>query len=223
MARGHFATSLYASMSRSQLDFGGPSTFGLEVTRFPYAYDSERGAITQGKNVFGAKNGSSFRLGSMIDRGCFNYRWPVTDYYLDLHPYQKLVKKKRKELWWLKARGKIEDSEEEETDAEDKDELEQQCGSQSEHVGTCQMFSCAMGKMFYQVLRIEELRADRGFEMSFPTDSQIVLTVGGPVCKWWGRIPFPILSNLFIFFLKDNISILPEQLLTPLLSRVSVI
>jgi hypothetical protein len=45
------------------------------------------------------------------------------------------------------------------------------------------MFSCAKGEMFYQVLRIEELRDDGEFNMSFPADSQIVLTMGGPVCK----------------------------------------
>src|SRR5277367_1110931 len=30
IARGHFATSLYASLSRAQIEFGGPSTFGLD-------------------------------------------------------------------------------------------------------------------------------------------------------------------------------------------------
>src|SRR6266536_4802681 len=110
MARGHFATSLYASLSRSQIDFGGPSTFGLEVAKFPYPYDPDGKVITQEemikqkestrKDVLGAKNGSSFCLGSMIDRGCFNYRWSVTEYYLDLHPNQEIIeiaKKKKRE------------------------------------------------------------------------------------------------------------------------------
>jgi hypothetical protein len=66
---------------------------------------------------------------------------------------------------------------------EEKDEYEQDGMSQAKHVGTCQMFSCAKGKMFYQLLRIEELREDGDFDMSFPADSQIVLTMGGPVCK----------------------------------------
>jgi len=84
--RGHFATSLYASLSRSQTDFGGPSTFGLEVTRYPFAYDKditertpeqlEAQAKKTKKETFGVKNGSSFALGNMIDRGCFNYRYP---------------------------------------------------------------------------------------------------------------------------------------------------
>jgi hypothetical protein len=37
--------------------------------------------------------------------------------------------------------------------------------------------------MFYQVLRVEELREDEAYNMCFPDDSQIVLTMGGPVCK----------------------------------------
>jgi hypothetical protein len=64
-----------------------------------------------------------------------------------------------------------------------KDKLEQEEKPQPKHVGTCQMFSCAKGDMFYQVLRIEELREDGAYKMCFPDDSQIVLTMGGPVCK----------------------------------------
>jgi hypothetical protein len=64
-----------------------------------------------------------------------------------------------------------------------KDNFEQEEKPQPKHVGTCQMFSCAMGDMFYQVLRIEELREDGAYKMCFPDDSQIVLTMGGPVCK----------------------------------------
>lgn len=86
IVRGHFATSLYASLSRSQTDFGGPSTFGLEVTRYPYAYDpagkegteaqlKEQAQRTK-KDHSGVQSGSSFALGDMIDRGSFNYRYP---------------------------------------------------------------------------------------------------------------------------------------------------
>jgi hypothetical protein len=56
------------------------------------------------KECRGAKNGSSFCLGNMIDRGCFNYRWPVTAYYIDLHPNREAIeiaKKKKREA----ARG----------------------------------------------------------------------------------------------------------------------
>jgi hypothetical protein len=288
MVRGHFATSLYASLSRSQIDFGGPSTFGLEVTRSIYAYDSAGVEITQDdianetevSKRKAAKNGSSFQLGTMIDRGCFNYRWPVTEYYLDLHEDQEAIETaKRKELEDKQAkeniipplraileRMELDKGADEETDDDseagdvggessadendgsgaqqqeqntalaeansgknvgnssvqhaqstpsgetsiaarvgagstqqapntpslgedssemevEEDEQERDGTSQCKHVGTCQMFSCSMDGMFYQLLRIEELRDDGDFDMSFPADSQIRLTMGGPVCK----------------------------------------
>jgi len=166
MARGHFATSLYASLSRSQIDFGGPSTFGLEVSRCLHAYNPNGDSD--------AIKGSSFRLGSMIDRGCFNYRWPVNEYYLDLHPNHSAVERDKKVRTKERgedapngaSQGKYDTNKSENEDIEEK------------HVGTCQMFSCAKGNMFYQVLRIEE---GGEFDMCFPPESQIVLTMGGPV------------------------------------------
>ena len=77
MARGNFSTSLYASLSRAQMEFGGPATFGLEVSRVDHTF------IVNGNEE--EKKGSSFQLGSMIERGAFNYRWPFNEYYLDLH------------------------------------------------------------------------------------------------------------------------------------------
>jgi hypothetical protein len=356
MVRGHFATSLYASLSRSQINFGGPSTFGLEVSRCLFAYDPNGEIITQddilketelSKNK-AAKNGSTFTLGRMIERGCFNYRWPVTEYYLDLHEnYPDFATAKREnpgagqdaqncnsglrdnsddgggtgtdqnegsatqqreqnitspertdagvvmaqqgqtalpgpsspgtnmeigtpeqiqhtptEELSTRAHGATDlaqhpqnassgqtDSRPGGTDASTqpqgtptpprqnrtgadvgnaieqqtqnsrvppgqtglganvgsttqqqtlnnpsggsptkekvgmKDNLEQEEKPQPKHVGTCQMFSCSMGDMFYQVLRVEELREDEAYNMCFPDDSQIVLTMGGPVCK----------------------------------------
>jgi hypothetical protein len=192
-ARGHFATSVYASLSHSQIDFGGPSTFGLEVTRSPYAYDYDGPILTQEeiiapnesawKDVLGIKNGSSFCLGSMIDRGCFNYRWPVTDHYLNLHPNQEAIEKRKKHETLQRKHG-----------IEEKDIIsgtqsiflgesmarEQEDMLHGRQVGTCQMLSCAKSGIFYQILRVEELP---DVDVSFPIDSQIVLTIGGPVCK----------------------------------------
>jgi hypothetical protein len=74
-------------------------------------------------------------------------------------------------------------------------------------VGTCQMFSCAMGKWFYQILRVEELRGpDYDFEMSFPADSQIVLTFGGPVCEYSEVILLSILK-ISVVLPKSNVLI----------------
>jgi hypothetical protein len=258
IARGHFSTSLYASLSRSQIDFGSPSTFGLEVTRCPFAYDPKGEYLTQDEIVAdseaakkkAASNGSSFRLGRMIDRGCFNYRWPVTEYYLDLHENHEAIETakivKFDAEWAAKAitsdlGGIIEvlesseedDNEEGETSTDENEGVAMRQQEQSippgqirtrtnvalstqrqvqstpplggksteekdkpkldeepprKHVGTCQMFSCVKDEMFYQVLRIEELRDDGAFNMCFPADSQIVLTIGGPVCKEYPRL-----------------------------------
>ncbi|KAN0098168.1 hypothetical protein V8E51_013831 [Hyaloscypha variabilis] len=179
MARGHFATSLYASLSRSQLDFDGPSTFGLEVSRWPYAYNphsEENQGITQVRNVnkstnvdvLGSEKGSSFRLGSMLDRGCFNYRWPVTEYYLDLHPNYDAIERENENRRAERKEDRLSNAHN---------------ASQPVHVGTCQMLSCAKDNIFYQVLRIEEMRAPvhDDYDASFPPESQIVLTIGGPV------------------------------------------
>ena len=235
MARGHFATSLYASLSRTQIEFGGPSTFGLEVSVWDYTYNPgdsevvtvvldmngnertevgkevEDGESTQATgsprvcykrkksndprpveggdgeghyeilestaNIQSASNGSSFKLGRMIERGCFNYRWPFAEYYLDLHVkhvehLQDMAKRKIAELKSAAKRaieaanrvatGEPSQAKSAEEIAEEYDDLiaaeEIVLGLDKEntHVGTCQMFSCARGKMFYQILRIEE-------------------------------------------------------------------
>ncbi|KAE9372598.1 hypothetical protein N431DRAFT_375860, partial [Stipitochalara longipes BDJ] len=41
IARGVFPTSIQASLSAMQSELGSRSTFELEVSRFPYAYDSK--------------------------------------------------------------------------------------------------------------------------------------------------------------------------------------
>lgn len=153
VARGNFSSSLYASLSRTQVEFGGPTTFGLEIARADYPYD------TKDDNC--AKKGSSFSLGTMIDRGCFNYRWPFNEYYLDLHKKLPVIKHKNH------------------------DEVNTQSDVKEEkHVGTCQMFSFAMDHMFYQVLRIEEgghIDKTSNSCREFPDESQVVLTMGGPL------------------------------------------
>ena len=129
---------------------------------------SKRETEEKDENIVGAKDGSSFRLGDMIDRGCFNYRWPLTDYYLNLHPHQKDVNPS-------KRKGGTEKGHNPEHDTRWK-----------QPVGTCQMFSCAKDGIFYQILRVEEGgHFDRNSEVSpcchFPPESQLVITMGGPV------------------------------------------
>jgi hypothetical protein len=58
--RGDFETSLYSSLARTQKQFGGPSTFGFEIStgRKPFKPESEK---------FKELKGSSLRLGDMLD------------------------------------------------------------------------------------------------------------------------------------------------------------
>ena len=160
MVRGRFSTSLYSSLSRAQRDFGGPATFGLEISRTERVYDPR----SSDPKVL---EGSSFHLGKPIDRGCFNYRWPVNEYFLDEGQYCPLQREKEQ--------------------------------PQEKHAGTCTMFSCAKDGVFYQVLRIDDgghfdndgitgAHRSHGHGDSFPSqcrhfpeESQVVLTMGGPV------------------------------------------
>jgi hypothetical protein len=153
MARGNFSTTLYASMSRTQVEFGGPATFGLEVARVDDAYDPTSDPESRG---------SSFCLGKMIERGCYNYRFPLNEYYLDLHPL-------------LPPDVPLSHADQ---------DLDLRTPADKKHVGVCQMLSCAMGSAYYQVLRVEQgghVGQSSKFCRHFPKKSQIVLTIGGPV------------------------------------------
>lgn len=75
-ARGDFDYSLYSYLARAQRMVGGKSSFGLKLAPDQPQYNpSPEGIAT-------TASGSSFRLGSIIERGCFNYRWPVHQYSL---------------------------------------------------------------------------------------------------------------------------------------------
>jgi hypothetical protein len=182
MARGNFSTSLYASLSRTQVKFGGPATFGLEIARADYAYDPASPDHSNG-NI---EKQSSFRLGRMIERGCFNYRWPVNEYYLDLHEQHRSFRHKKRDIDVKQTATTATVDSEHLTSNADEDYLEN-------HVGTCQMFSFAMDSMFYQVLRIEEGGhiedgdhvqsgiIDQTSSRDFPAESQVLLTMLGPL------------------------------------------
>ncbi|KAF2795644.1 hypothetical protein K505DRAFT_381972 [Melanomma pulvis-pyrius CBS 109.77] len=89
-ARGNFSNSIYACLARGQREVGGPSTFGLEVSMKMNDYHP--------RNLFGASSqGSSFRLGKMLERGCFNYRWPFNEYSLLLN--EDAEKDEQRKLW----------------------------------------------------------------------------------------------------------------------------
>ena len=157
-ARGTYSASTYATLSRTQVEFGGSSTFGLEIALAECAYDPQKPETKE--------KGSSFKLGDMIERGCFNYRWPFNEYHLDLF--------------------------------ESENDIERMQNNRPIHVGRCQMFSCAKGGTFYQVLRLEEVDQTKASNprQKFPSSSRVVLTIGGPV---WFR------------YLGGDLNLTPEQ------------
>jgi hypothetical protein len=106
-ARGDFDYSLYSCLARAQRKIGGKSTFGLKLAcnQPKYIGDTREAKTATIKTLNKAAEtvhevlwtqvadtskeiqstdapGSSFRLGPMIDRGCFNYRWPFNEYVL---------------------------------------------------------------------------------------------------------------------------------------------
>ncbi|KAK4210373.1 hypothetical protein QBC37DRAFT_322240 [Rhypophila decipiens] len=67
-ARGDFEYSLYLALARGQKEKGGKSAFGLKVA--PSDELAKHG------------EGPRFRPCCMVERGCFNYRWPFNEFCL---------------------------------------------------------------------------------------------------------------------------------------------
>lgn len=82
-ARGDPYDSLYSYLARAQRTVGGKSTFGLKLDPNQPFYRPPETNLVTGKSYPGSL--SAFRLGKIIERGCFNYRWPVHEYALLLN------------------------------------------------------------------------------------------------------------------------------------------
>jgi hypothetical protein len=166
----------------------------LEVADWDFAYDPEAPEVKdlgsdelndrQRDNEPRASNGSSFRLGEMIERGAFNYRWPLTEYYLLEHPRQYQVRRGDT----AQPATNPQATKDSLVDPVRKDNKQQR----GKTLGICQMFSCAKDGMFYQVLRVEEggHHDDRDEKDSrcrhFPQPSKIAINIGSPV--WFHRL-----------------------------------
>ncbi|KAF2471305.1 uncharacterized protein BDR25DRAFT_368108 [Lindgomyces ingoldianus] len=167
-ARGKFSTSLYSVLARSQRKVGGPSTFGLELTQHTYQPEGNSGD---------PKEESMFRLGNMLDRGCFNYRWPFNEYSL-------LGKQlaTRKELYQRMER------QENQSSNQGKENIlsgeKEHIADEDSETGTYAVFSFIKDGILYQVLRIEQgcwSDSISNICYSFPEESLISLTIGGPL------------------------------------------
>jgi hypothetical protein len=162
-ARGDLSSSIYASFARSQMEYGSSSTFGLEVVRNRAQYDPETDE---------GKRGSSFRLGRMLQRGCFNYRWPLNEYALHLNGEKTKAERRQSN-----ARGAATDF---------KGEHQQASGEgpqqHDRETGTCTTLSFMRQGICYQVLRIQQgCGPDAPSCELFPPSSQIVLGIGGSI------------------------------------------
>ncbi|KAH8904689.1 hypothetical protein BR93DRAFT_970622 [Coniochaeta sp. PMI_546] len=89
-ARGNRCTSLSSSLAQAQGEFGGPATFGLEVSRNrdPGTPSGVAGDKFEREHQ-GFASQSSFRPGQMIERGSFSHRWPFHEYLLLLNDNSK--------------------------------------------------------------------------------------------------------------------------------------
>ncbi|KAI2472957.1 hypothetical protein F4781DRAFT_443974 [Annulohypoxylon bovei var. microspora] len=75
-AHGDFERTYYSSLARAQRKHGGQATFGLGIARNQKPFQPAENQRDQGSNL---------KLGQMIERGCFNYRWPFNEYVLLLN------------------------------------------------------------------------------------------------------------------------------------------
>ncbi len=138
-ARGNFEQSMYSSLARAQRHFGGESTFGLELDDTKDPFDPK------------TKTGTSLRLGGMIERGAFNYRWPFNEYALGLNEQRYEV-----------------------------DEVKESDYIKEKEVGTCAILSFVKERTLYQILQLESsCRSDVDECYSFPSDGQVIISIGG--------------------------------------------
>ncbi|KAI1772245.1 hypothetical protein F4818DRAFT_449603 [Hypoxylon cercidicola] len=77
-AHGNFESTYYASLARAQRHDGGKATFGLGIA-------VNQDPFHKADSLVPHHRGSRIKLGQMIERGCFNYRWPYNEYALLLN------------------------------------------------------------------------------------------------------------------------------------------
>jgi hypothetical protein len=165
---------------------GGKSTFGLKLTSHRTTCEHEKAVVKcdgQGKDssrtandIEGSKkqndesedSGARLILGPMIERGCFNYRWPFNEYTL---------------LTDTKKSTKTSYTSGDATDARTDSSASTIVSENGvKEARTCAIFSFVKDKTVYQVLRLEQdchINASCCYEHE--DDSTFLLTIGGPI------------------------------------------
>ncbi|RYP71045.1 hypothetical protein DL769_004758 [Monosporascus sp. CRB-8-3] len=163
-ARGDFEYSLNSALARGQRSIGGKSAFGLKAAP-PIHQRKPQGDATVNKD------GHSVGLGPMIERGCFNYRWPFHEYIAQSIPVDKPSKNSKVEPAKTGGNKPTNDTHE------------------VREAGTCAFFSFAKGRFIYQVFRIQsQCRPSIPYCHPLGLGSEFVLRIGGPT-KFYTMVP----------------------------------
>jgi hypothetical protein len=128
----------------------------------------------------------------MIDRGCFNYRWPFNEYSLffneDKEDQKDTEEEKKHNMSDNKDIGQNANKAQKDLNDQknQKNYEDQKCEDHDviklKIAGTCVMFSFVKDGILYQVIRVEEGSSQDSVPCRpFPSESQIVLTIGGPL------------------------------------------
>lgn len=153
-ARGDFEYSLYASLARGQRSPGGKSAFGLKLSSGSTKQRAGSAVVpTQGEGRRAEPTRRpTLKLGKMLERGSFNYRWPVNEHVLRLEDTDEL------------GHGSSHHADNQPQDSAD-------------DVGTCSLVSYSGGGFIYQLLHVElnEEKLDR------VKDFRLALKVGGRI------------------------------------------
>ncbi|RYP76969.1 hypothetical protein DL770_007143 [Monosporascus sp. CRB-9-2] len=153
-ARGDFQYSLYLSLARGQRERGGKSTFGLKLESSKDPDDAD---------------GARFYLGPMVERGCYNYRWPFNQY--SLHVSRSVVQKDGEANITPRKTGHIGDKNHH---LKEKGKLEE--------VGTCSLLSFVKDGVLYQVLRVDHECHPSAKACGKVEDStELILRIDGPM------------------------------------------
>ncbi|KAM7197469.1 hypothetical protein V8F20_006614, partial [Naviculisporaceae sp. PSN 640] len=143
-ARGEFEYSLYLALARGQKEKGGKSAFGLKI------------ALVD--ELARDKEGPRFRPCCMVERGCFNYRWPFNEFCLHID---------QKRPGFLPPAS---------TRIGSDPTAPTTIGAASLPVGTCSLLSFVKDGVLFQVMRLNS-----GCQPGMSRTAELLLTVEPPM------------------------------------------
>ncbi|RYP42700.1 hypothetical protein DL767_000069 [Monosporascus sp. MG133] len=173
-ARGDFQYSLYLSLARGQRERGGKSTFGLKLESSSGPDDAvspshEIEALVEPISNTSLQSGARLYLGSMVERGCYNYRWPFNQYSLCVN--RSLVQKDGEANITPRKSDNV---------GEKNDHVEKK--RKPIEIGTCSLLSFVKDGVLYQVLRLDYECHHSAKTCGKAEDStELILRIDGPM------------------------------------------